>query len=53
MIWKSKQVIRINVLYNMYHALTSNTAQKIKFSIKDSSVDVIKSAVFYGFGHIY
>ena len=30
-----------------------NTAQKMKFSIKVSSVNVTKSADSYGFGHIY
>ena len=33
--------------------LRKNTAQKTKFYIKDSSVNVTKSAVPYGFGHIY
>ena len=31
----------------------SNTAQKIKFSMRLSSVNVTKSAVSCGFGHIY
>ena len=31
----------------------TSTAQKMKFSIKYSSVNVTKSAVFCGFAHIY
>ena len=30
-----------------------NTAQKMKFSIKDFFSNVTKSEVSYGFGHIY
>ena len=32
---------------------TGGTAQKIKFSIEDSSINVTKSAVSCGFVHIY
>ena len=34
-------------------AFAANTSQKMKFSIKDSLVNVTKSAENCGFGHIY
>ena len=35
------------------HSLKTNTAQKIKFSIEDPSVNMTKCAGNCGFGHIY
>ena len=35
------------------HNFDSLTAQKMKFSLRISSVNVTKSARNYGFGHIY
>ena len=34
------------------NVMTLDTAEKKSFSLKISSVNVSKSAVFYGFGHI-
>ena len=45
-----KTLMKITFLFQL---ADTDTAQKMKFPIKDSSVNVAKSAVSCGFGHIY
>ena len=51
---RKKKLLRNNLTSKAQeHHPKEITAQKIKFSIKVSSVNVIKSVVSCGFGHIY